>query len=332
MYYGRNEMNRFIIYSGAVGLVLATLQTPAFSQSKQYSMAVGSLGGTMGRLGAGLIETYNKAQEAAKMNVTPGAGRANPVRLSQGGADFAFSFSNFAKSAIAGNVPYKAKHGNIRAVARFYDSCYHQYASKELYDKGIRSWDDIVKSKSPLKVGVSKKGTSTEYTGQLIVKHLGTTYKDLTGRGYKLTFAGTNGNSQAISSGQIDFYMHNSGDPSSAGVKAAISRDLVFLEMTDNVKSMLAGHGYSPCTIPGGIYKGSDKDTASMGLSGVLLTTDKMSADDVYNLLKATHEGIKFLGGVHKIFKSWTPKYGSDTKGVPLHAGAERFYKEQGIL
>ena len=325
-------MNRLIIYSGAVGLALTTLQTPAFSQSKQYSMAVGSLGGTMGRLGAGLTEAYNKAQEAAKMNVTPGAGRANPVRLSQGGADYAFSFSNFAKSAIAGNVPYKAKHGNIRAVARFYDSCYHQYASKELFDKGIRTWDDIVKSKAPLKVGVSKKGTSTEYTGQLIVQHLGSSYKDLTGRGYKLTFAGTRGNSQAISSGQIDFYMHNSGDPNSAGVQAAISRDLVFLEMSDGVKKMLAGHGYSPCKIPGGMYKGNDKEADSMGLSGVLLTTDKMSEDDVYNLLKSTNENIKFLSGVHKIFKTWTPKYGADTKGVPLHKGAERFYKEQGLL
>ena len=102
--------------------------------------------------------------------------------------------------------------------------------------------------------------------------------------------------------------------------------------MSDGVKKMLTSHGYSPCKIPGGVYKGNDKETDSMGLSGVLLTTDKVSADDVYNLLKSTKENIKFLGGVHKIFKSWTPKYGSDVKGVPLHEGAKRFYKEQGLL
>ena len=62
------------------------------------------------------------------------------------------------------------------------------------------------------------------------------------------------------------------------------------------------------CVIPGGIYKCNDKDTHSMGLSGLMITTDKMSAETVYNLLKIGHANRKTLGSVHKIYKKWTPK------------------------
>ena len=93
----------------------------------QYSLAVGSLKGTMGRLGAGITNVFNQKQSAAKLSVSPGGGRANPARLGSGGADFAFSFSNFTSTAIAGTAPFKKPYKNLKVIAKFWDSCYHQY-------------------------------------------------------------------------------------------------------------------------------------------------------------------------------------------------------------
>ena len=84
--------------------------------------------------------------------------------------------------------------------------------------------------------------------------------------------------------------------------------------------------------IPGGIYKGNAKDTQSMGLSGLLLTTDKMSADTVYNVLKIAQANIKTLGSVHKIYKKWTPKLAAAVGKLPLHPGAIKYYKEVGAI
>ena len=177
-----------------------------------------------------------------------------------------------------------------------------------------------------------KKGTSTEYTGGLIVRHLGSSYEKMAARGDKQTFTGTGANSRAIRSGQIDFYFHNSGDPNGAGIQAALGRDLTFLRLSDNVKSLLIDNGYTPCVIPGGIYKGVAKDTQSMGVSGLLLTTDKMSADTVYSVLKIAQANRKTLGSVHKIYKSWTPKLAASVGKLPLHPGAIRYYKEVGAI
>ncbi|HJP14334.1 MAG TPA: TAXI family TRAP transporter solute-binding subunit [Nitrospinota bacterium] len=300
----------------------------AESAPKQYSLVVGSLGGTMGRLGAGLADIVNRKAKNFKFSVVPGGGRANPARIGSGGGDIGYSFSNFVANATAGKVPFKKKYPNLRGIAQFWQSCYHQYAAKDQIDAGIRSWKDIVNSKKPLKVGPAKKGTSTEYITRLIVTHYGSSYKDLKKRGYKLNFAGVNGMSRAIRSSQIDFYFHNSGDPNGAGIQAAIGRNLRFLRLEDDAKNMLVKAGFSPCKIPGGIYRGIDKATPSVGANGVLLTTDKMDPSVVYNTLKIIVDNKKFLSGVHKIYKKWKPKSAGKGLGAPLHPGAARFYKE----
>jgi len=314
-----------------VGMTFVSAPTPAYSAPKQYTLAVGSLGGTMGRLGAGLQDVINKHQDKFKLSVVPGGGRANPARVGGGGADFGFSFSNLFKAARKGTFPYKKKYKSLRYIAMFWNSCYHQYISKDLYNSGVKTWDDIVASKKALQISPSKKGSSSEFISSLIVKHLAGGYGALEKRGYKLLFAGAGASSRAISSRQIDMYVHNSGIPNGAGLKAHISRDLTFMDMSPSVKKMLTSHQFVSCTIPGGTYKGAKNDKHSMGASGVLMTTTKMSNKAVYNFLKSAFANKKTLKNVHKIFKNWTPKRAGTDLGIPMHPGAKKFFKEAGI-
>lgn len=324
-------MRKVWIVVAILAMAVSFTAVDSAQAAKQFTIAIGSAAGTMGRLGAGLSEILNKKQAGYKYSIVPGGGgRANPARVGGGGADFGYSFSNFSTAAYKGLTPFKKAYPNLRGVSTFYSSCYHQYVGAELYKAGIQTWKAMVTSKKPLNIAMSKKGTSTEYVAQLAVKLYGTSYKELVKRGYKLTFPGAGGMSRAIRSRQIDFYFHNSGDPNGAGIQAALGRDLRFLRMEDDMKKMLASNGFTPCIIPGGIYKGNPNPTSSMGLNGVLLTTDKMDANVVYNMLKIASENKKFLTGVHKIYKAWNPMKSGKDIGVPLHPGAKRFYTEIG--
>ena len=326
-------MRKTMIVAAIVALAAPLLVAgQAQSAPRQYSLVVGTLGGTMGRLGAGLADVVNRKAKGFKFSVVPGGGRANPARIGGGGGDIGSSFSNFVANATAGKVPFKKKYPNLRGIAQFWQSCYHQYAGKNMMEAGIRSWKNIVGSKKPLKLGPAKKGTSTEYISRLLVEFYGSSYKGLQKRGFKLSFAGVNGMSRQIRSSQIDFYFHNSGDPNGAGIQAALGRNLRFLVLEDDAKKMLVSAGFSPCKIPGGIYRGIDQATPSVGANGVLLTTDKMDPSVVYNVLKIIVENKKFLGGVHKVYKKWNPKTAGKGLGAPLHPGAKRFFKEQGAL
>ena len=327
-------MRKFVIsilVGGGMVVSAAATPTPAFS-ADQYTFAVGSLGGTFGRLGAGLVEIFNQKQEKSKFSVVPGGGKSNPARIGTLGADIGFSFGNLIKNARAGESPYKKPYANLRMVANFYDSCYHQYAAAELVDGGIKTVDDIVASKTPIKLSVGKKGTSTEYIASIMIKNLGSSYKTLEARGYKIVFAGVSASSRQIRSRGIDFYFHNSGIPNAGGIQAHLSRDLKFLAMSDNTKAGLIKAGFAKCVIPGGIYKGAPGDTHSVGTNGVVIATDKTPTDLVYNFLKIAHANSKFLGNVHKIFKSWTKKKASADLGIPKHPGAIKYYKEMGLM
>jgi TRAP transporter TAXI family solute receptor len=315
----------------AAGALVAAFAVPAAAQ-KQMTIAGSSEGGTMYRLGAALSEVFNGAQKDVRLNLIVGGGAANPARVGGGGANFGFSFSNFAVSAYNGKAPFDSSFKALRHVGAFWESCYHQYVAQDLYDGGIKSWDDIVASKKPLAIGAGPAGTSTDAINKLLLSAYGTSFEALSSRGFKFTYTSMGATSDAIRSGQVDIYFHNSGDPNAAGIKAALGRKLTFLDASEKLKSTLAGAGFSPCVIPGGVYANVDKEHASMGALGVLMAHESVDAAVVYELLKTINANIKTLGGAHKIFASWTPSYGAAQYGLPMHPGAEKFYKEAGAL
>lgn len=319
----------------AAGLCFIAFQlapaAPAWSAPRQLSMVVGTQAGTMTRLGTGIMDVFNKASQEAKVTLVPGGGRANPERLGGGGADFGFTFSSFAYSAYNGRTPFKKSFRNLRGVIKLWDSVYHQYIGKEVYESGIRSWEDIIKSKRPLGLGLASRGTSTEYLGRSIVAGLGSSYDGLQKRGFKLTFTGIGESSRDYRGKQIDVFFHNAGAPNAAGLQAILGRPTVFMEMSKPVVEKLKQLGFSEMSIPANTYKGISKDAHSVGDSGVLLTTDKMNPAVVYSLLKITHESKKTLVNVHSTFKGMDPKTSWKGTGVPLHEGAKRYYSEQGV-
>lgn len=317
--------------TAAAGIIAASFAFPAAAQT-QTTVAVGSEGGTMYRLGAAMSEIFNGAQDKFRLNLTLGGGAANPARVGSGDTEFAFSFSNFAKLAYNGKKPFDTEFKTLRHVGAFWESCYHQYVAQDLYDSGIKSWDDIVASEKPLAIGAGPAGTSTDAINQLLLAAYGTSYEDLAAKGFKFTYTGMSATSQQMQSGQVDIYFHNSGDPNAAGIQAAIARKLTFMDPSETLKTTLADAGFSPCVIPGGIYENVNEDHPSMGALGVLLANENTDPDVVYALLKTINDNIKTLGGVHKIFSTWTPKFGYADYGVPLHPGAERFYKEAGVI
>ena len=317
--------------AAAAGIIAASFALPATAQT-QLTIVGSTEGGTMYRLGAAISEVFNGAQDDTRLNLTVGGGAANPARIGAGGGDFGFSFSNFGVSAYNGKPPFDSEFKSLRLVGAFWESCYHQYVAKELYESGVKSWDDLVSSPTPLSIGAGPAGTSTDAINQLLLEAYGTSFEELAAKGYKFTYTGMSATSEQIRSGQVDIYFHNSGDPNAAGIEAAIGRELTFMDPSDTLKTAMAAGGFSPCTIPGGIYENIDEDHQSMGALGILMAHENTDPDVVYSLLNIINDNIKTLGGVQKIFSTWTPKYGAADFGLPLHPGAEKFYKEKGVL
>ncbi|MDA1000044.1 MAG: TAXI family TRAP transporter solute-binding subunit, partial [bacterium] len=87
---------------------------------------------------------------------------------------------------------------------------------------------------------------------------------------------------------------------------------------------------YVMTVIPGGIYKGVNRDVPTYAVKATFVTDDKEPNDVVYNVVKAVFSRLGELQAAHGAFK--TLKAEDMLKGLsaPLHPGALRYYKEKG--
>ena len=84
--------------------------------------------------------------------------------------------------------------------------------------------------------------------------------------------------------------------------------------------------------IPGGIYKGVDKDVPTYAVKATFVTGDKEPADQVYAVVKTIFENLDTLRGLHPAFKILNPKDMLKGLSAPMHPGAVKYYKEKGLM
>jgi len=90
---------------------------------------------------------------------------------------------------------------------------------------------------------------------------------------------------------------------------------------------------YRTATIPGGMYRGNDEDTQTFGVGATFVSSDAVSEEAVYTVVKSVFENFDDFRGLHPAFANLDPQEMA-TAGLsaPLHAGAAKYYKEQGWI
>ena len=90
---------------------------------------------------------------------------------------------------------------------------------------------------------------------------------------------------------------------------------------------------YSKFTIPAGTYDRQAEPVQTTAVKMLLLTDASMPDDVVYDLAKTFWENLDSLGKAHAVMKTVTKEMAvSDLSGIPLHPGAEKYYREIGLL
>ncbi|MFH1019302.1 MAG: TAXI family TRAP transporter solute-binding subunit, partial [Pseudomonadota bacterium] len=91
---------------------------------------------------------------------------------------------------------------------------------------------------------------------------------------------------------------------------------------------------FSPCTIPAGAYKWIDEPVPSFQQSTTWTANKDVDAEVVYQMIKQMYaaENKEFLtNSIGKVFLEMTKENALAGITIPLHPGAERFWKEQGV-
>ncbi len=245
----------------------------------------------------------------------------NLILLEQGRGDVAFTIGDSLKAAWEGDedAGFKAKLGKLRAIAAIYPNYIQLVATRE---SGIKTVTDL-KGKR-LSVGAPKSGT--ELNTRAILRGAGMSYADVRKVEY-LPFAES---VDLMKNRQLDATLQ------SAGLGVASVRDLsnaMEVTMVSVPKAIVdrMGPPFMPAKIPANTYKGQDKDVETAGVANYLVTHAGVSDELVYQMTKALFESLPELAKAHEAGKEIKLENALAGVPIPLHPGAERYYKEKGL-
>ncbi len=242
--------------------------------------------------------------------------------LQAGKGEIAFTLGDSLADAWNGNaeVGFKSKLDKLRTVAAIYPN-YIQIAA--LKDSGVKALADL-KGKR-LSVGAPKSGT--ELNARAILAGAGMSYKDLG----KVEYLPFNESVELMKNRQLDATLISAGLGVSAIRDLCASVDCVIVEIPKSVVAKV-GTPYQSAPIPGGTYKGNDKDVDAAIVPNYLVTRADLPDQEVYEMTKTIFDNLSSLQAAHAAAKAISLDKAAKNPPVPLHPGAEKYYKEKGVM
>jgi TRAP transporter TAXI family solute receptor len=216
---------------------------------------------------------------------------------------------------------FKAPLKRLRAVAATYPNYIQIVASQE---SGIKTLADL-KGKR-ISVGAPKSGT--ELNARAIFKAAGLSYEDM-GRVEFMPFAES---VELIKNRQLDATLQ------SAGLGMAAIRDLSsmmklnFVPIPEDVVKKIGSSAYLSKPIPVGTYEGQDVEVPTAAVINILVTHDRVDDEVAYQMTKLIYDNLPRLVSAHSAAKDIRLEEATQSLPIPLHPGAERFYREQGLM
>jgi TRAP transporter TAXI family solute receptor len=267
-------------------------------------------------------------KKMTNLNVTPesSAGAAENVRrVNSKQADMGGAFSADMYEGYWGKGQFAGKpQQNIRGVGILYASFTHVVALKS---SGIKTVSDLIGKK----VAVGGQGMGTALLCERLFKELGMWDK------IRVAYLGGNNSAQALKDGQIDAFIWSPGVPGPTIVDVSSVKDIVLIDVVGAAKK--AGFFekypyYSEGEIPAGVYRGVNYATPVITSSANWIVNKDTPASLVYEMVKTAYseDGVKYLRNTYKPLKNMGDKklVLSGIK-IPLHPGAERYWKEKGM-
>ncbi|MEQ8701848.1 MAG: TAXI family TRAP transporter solute-binding subunit [Bauldia litoralis] len=140
--------------------------------------------------------------------------------------------------------------------------------------------------------------------------------------------------SRALIDKKIAAFFYTVGNPSAAIEEPANSTAISIISVNSPaIKKFVASKPYYVMTtIPANTYKGVSKPVETYAVKATVVTSSTVSADKVYDVVKAVFEHLDELKKAHKAFAILEPKAMLEGLTAPLHDGAKKYYKEKGWI
>jgi len=287
----------------------------------------GPAGGTF-QIVANAIQTYKPVKQSKEYRVRAqsSAGSVENLRkVDSGKMQFGVVYSGHVYLGREGRLKNDTNvYPNVLAVSYLYGAPAQLVVRK---GSGIQRTKDLVGKK----VGVGNAGSGAFANCELFFTHMGIWDK------IERNAMGYNDAAAAFGNNQLDAFWLFTAFPSGAVIMAAQTNDIELVNLGKDAEESGFYEKYpyfSKLSVPAGTYKGVDNDVPSFQDSALWVANADVPAEVVYDLLSKiyTDEGLAYMRNQKKTFKEMSIETGINGVVTPLHPGAEKFWKENGLL
>lgn len=184
------------------------------------------------------------------------------------------------------------------------------------------------------RVGIAQAGSGTQIAVELIIGDHGVNRDNI-----DEAELNNSQSAERLADGQLDAYFYAAGTPVAAMIQLDNTKGMELYNFSDEevMQANKTVPYYIPSKIPAGTYPGVTYDVNTVAVSGIMVTNANVDEELIYGVTKAmwSKTARKLLDNGHpkgKVITMDTALDGIDGIGVPLHPGAERFYREVGLL
>lgn len=290
----------------------------------RLKLATGGTSGVYYPLGGAIGQTVGEKSDG-KFAITAqssGASGENMRLVQDGEVDFAIVQNDIADSAYNGTEPFKDKFGKVRALGRLYPEYLHIVASQ---DSGIKSVDDF-KGK---RISVGARGSGNELNCRQFFDIYGLNYDNLTP-----IFLPYGETADQFKDRNLDAFVFTIGTPNPAIVDITTAQDVNFIPLEgQQADKIVAKFPYLvKDAIPASTYKGQDQPVPTLSVQAILVANEDMPDDVAYELTKTIFENSESIAKAHNKGAEITIEKARDGVTIPLHPGAERYFREKGLI
>ncbi len=317
----------------ALGVLAAvTLMVAAPAQAAgNYVMGTATTGGTYYPVGVAISTLVKvKLEPSTKISVSAisSAGSGENLKLMDDGQiQFGILQGLYGAYAWNGTGPVPKAYKNLRSISMLWQNVEHFVIDRDLVQSGTIADMARLYGES---FSIGARNSGTEGSGRFILGKLGIDLEKI-----NLAYLGYGPSADALQNGNIDGMNIPAGVPASAVTRAYANMgdDITTLDFTDKQLAQVNSDFelWTPYTIPAGTYPNQDKDIHTIAQPNILAVRADVSEEDVYQITKTIYENLPFLNNIHPATKAMALDKALAGLPMPLHPGAARFYREQGL-
>lgn len=293
-------------------------------QTTYLSFGTGTTGGVFYTAGIGIGTLLT---DKTYMNVTVEATKASAENcnlLKAGNIEIATMSFPTTLQAYLGDMAFKDNKIDVCVLFQMYANPVHMIVMK---DSPYKSVEDL-RGKT---ISVGQAGSGNYNVAVAFLEGL---YGMVEGVDYKAEYLNYTESVEAFKNGTIDAALFDTVSPHATIIDLAswkpirlLPFDASLIEQTDNVYAQ----NFITMTIPAGTYSGQDEDILCAAHGNYVTTSSTLDEQVGYDIVKTVMENLDYMATVHDAFKLLSLEEGCQTGGLPLHAGAQRYFEEQGL-